>query len=472
MREAAIRALIRHVLCAGAWGVTLAVVGNGWVKAQDEPFAVPTPGDRPAFEKADSVVGEEPGEQPPWSLTNLWDYDERRSLSEAGRNPLVERNWRVSASTVQSFVVNPSSPKDHFNGPVTWTDRANEYQLNQQWIYVERTTDTSRGDFDLGCRIDFLYGTNYRWTTSAGLEDLWNINVAESFYGLSMPQAYVETAWRDVKVKWGHFISPIGYFTVDTTQNFFFTLPYTYQYGEAFTHWGALATWTVNDQLVVGSGVTRGWDNFNGAGSGSHGVGWLGTAAYTFESKASIAYVGMASNEFNNQLNPRPNYSTRYLQSLVYSTPVVDKLNYVIQTDFATQGNTFDFSGARQIGTSRWYGINQYLFYIQNEKLAWGLNFEWFRDQGGYRVGTLLPTLTYPTSKARGLASDRYGYVGNFYQLTFGPKWTPTKSLFIRPNVRFDWFDGIASNPGSLQPFGNGNRKNQVLIGADVGLLY
>jgi hypothetical protein len=34
--------------------------------------------------------------------------------------------------------------------------------------------------------------------------------------------------------------------------------------------------------------------------------------------------------------------------------------------------------------------------------------------------------------------------------------------------VRFDWFDGVAANPGSLQPFGNGQRKNQMLIGADL----
>lgn len=463
---------LQRSLRAAVWCCVLILCGPTPTLAQDGSLWVPTPGDRPAFEKADELVGEEPGEQPPWSLTNLWDYDERRSLSEAGRNPLIERRWRVSGNTVQSFVFNMSSPKDRFNGPTTWTDRANEYQLNQQWIYVERTTDTSEQDWDLGGRVDLLYGTNYRWTTSAGFEDTWHINVGQSFYGVALPQAYFETAWRDVKVKWGHFISPIGYFTVDTTQNFFFTLPYTYQYGEAFTHWGALATWTVDDEFVIGSGVTRGWDNLNGAGSGSHGVGWLGTATYTFENKASIAYVGMVSNEFNNQLNPKPNYSTRYLQSVVFSTPITDKLNYVAQTDFGTQGNTYDFSGTRQIGRARWYGLNQYLFYIQNEKWAWGINFEWFRDEGGFRVGTLLPTLSDPTSKVRGLPSNRYGYIGNFYQLTFGPKWTPTKSLFVRPNVKFDWFDGTAANVGALQPFGNGQRVNQILIGADLGILY
>jgi len=34
--------------------------------------------------------------------------------------------------------------------PVTWTDRSNEYQLNQAWLYLERATDTTKQDFDLG----------------------------------------------------------------------------------------------------------------------------------------------------------------------------------------------------------------------------------------------------------------------------------------------------------------------------------
>jgi hypothetical protein len=434
--------------------------------------AVPFPGDRAAFEQPGAFVEDDPDDLPAWSLTDLWEYDERRSQREAGTNPLVERNWRIGGSTVQSFVVNVSSPRDRFNGPVTWTDRSNDYQLNQQWIYVERMTDTSQQEFDLGGRIDFNYGTNYRWETSAGLEDTWKVNTNRAFYGISMPQAYIETAYNDVKVKWGHFISPVGYFTVDTTKNFFNTIPYTFEYGEAFTHWGALATWKVDDQLVIGGGVTRGWDNFNGAGTGSRGVGGIWTATYTFENRASIAYVGMISNEFTNHMAPVPNYSARYLQSLVLSIPLTDQLSYVAQTNFGTQGNAYDHSDTRRIGRANWYGLNQYLFYTISRRWTWGINFEWFRDEEGYRVGNQLPTASDPSSMVRGLPSNRFGYIGNFYQVTVGPKWTPTKNLFVRPNLRCDWFSGTAANPGGLKPFDDGLRNNQLIVGCDVGLVY
>ncbi len=436
-------------------------------------YEVPTPGDRPAFEKSDSLVGFEPGEQPQrWTITNLWDLDERRSRAEAGTNPLLERRWRISANTVQSFVGNPKGPNDMFNGPTTWTDRSNDYQLNQQWVYVERATDTTYDSFDIGGRIDFNYGTNYRWQTSAGLEDRWVVNVTNAFYGIAMPQAYIETAYETLKVKWGHFISPIGYSTIDTTQNFFFTIPYTLQYGEPFTHWGALATWAVNEELTLGSGITRGWNNFNGAGTGSQGIGWVGTASWVFGNDASLAWVGMVSNEFDNQPGFSPQYSTRYVQSLVFSLPLADRWNYVAQTDFGTQSEAYDASGTRAIGTARWYGINQYLFFAQNQYVTWGANFEWFRDEGGFRVGALLPTATDSTSLVRGLPTNRFGYIGNFFQFTFGPKFTPCDCLFIRPNARFDWFNGTAANPGHLQPFNDGKDKWQCLLGVDVGILY
>jgi hypothetical protein len=106
----------------------------------------------------------------------------------------------------------------------------------------------------------------------------------------------------------------------------------------------------------------------------------------------------MVSNEFTNRMAPMPNYSTRYLQSLVLSVPLTDQLNYVAQSNFGTQGNTYDHSGTRKIGRSNWYGLNQYLYYTISPRWTWGINFEWFRDEEGYRVGNQLPTQSDPSS--------------------------------------------------------------------------
>jgi Putative beta-barrel porin-2, OmpL-like. bbp2 len=367
----------------------------------------------------------------------------------------------VAGWTAQGFTWNPDRPSDNFNGPVTWSDRANEYQLNQQWLYMQRATNTDGSGWDLGGRVDMLYGTDFRFTTAAGLEDNWN---NRAFYGLAMPQLFAEVAYNDLKVKMGHFLSPVGYFAVPTTANFFNTLPYTFQYGEPFTHTGMLATYNATDNFVIGSGLTRGWDNFDN--SGNPHLGYLGTATWTGAKGNSLALVIVWSNEPNQNLD----FTSRYLHTLVYSTPLTENLTYVGQSDFGTQTNALVNGKSAQ-----WYGLNQYLLLKRSNSMTWGLGFEWFRDEDGFRVGQLLPSIGSPN--ARGVTYNNNnlagGFAGNFYQITLGPQWRPggNANLMIRPNMRWDWYQGKHNATGQL-PYDNGTDHNQWIWGTDVVLSW
>lgn len=403
---------------------------------------------------------EAPPPPAPWSLTDLFDDAE-------GHNWLKDNQWKIGGNIDQSFTGNFSSPRDRFNGPVTWTDRSNEYQLNQFWLYFERATDTTKKDFDIGGRFDGFFGSNSRFDTETGLENNnFGFNARHAFYGFALPQFYLETAYKKLKIKWGHFISPVGYFTVDMTQNFFNTLPYTFQYGEPFTHTGAVATYSMNEHWTLGGGVVRGWDNFDSSGVGTSNLAPIIQATYTWDDKSSLYYFGIYSNESN---LVGTDVSPRWLQTVVYSKPLSDKLNYVAQTDFGVQTNTNNSTGG---GTSKWYGLNQYLFYVQNEKWTWGINGEWFRDENGFRVGGFLPVnpSTPLNSAIRGLPTTRTGHVGNFFQTTMGPKWQFHRNMFLRPNVRLDWFNGVATT-GHL-PFGDGNKNFQAILATDLAILF
>ena len=70
----------------------------------------------------------------------------------------------------QGFTINPDDPNDRFNGPLTFNDRSNEYQLNQLYFAFENIVDRCGCDWDLGGRVDLLYGTDYFFTQAAGLE--------------------------------------------------------------------------------------------------------------------------------------------------------------------------------------------------------------------------------------------------------------------------------------------------------------
>src|SRR5205807_3376695 len=120
-----------------------------------------------------------------------------------------DSQWSMNGWLDQSFVWNPYSPQDHFNGPVTWTDRSNEYQMNELWLGGGRTTKTDGCGWDFGGRVDAFYGTNYRWDTSAGFETHWGNG---AFYGAAVPNAYLEAAYNNWTVKAGRFVSPVGYY--------------------------------------------------------------------------------------------------------------------------------------------------------------------------------------------------------------------------------------------------------------------
>ena len=396
----------------------------------------------------------------PIGLTDLFD-------DECGNNHFKDKGWKLGGNLAQSYTQNFNNPANRYNGPVTWTDQSNQYQLNQFWLYAEKATDTSKKDWDFGGRVDALYGTNARLTTESGLETP-RLD-GPGTYGLALPQFYFETAYKKLKIKTGHFISPIGYFTVDTTQNFFNTIPYTYQWGEPFTHTGSMATYQFTDNFVASSGVIHGWDNFDG--HNGH-LGYLGTWSYTFKDKSNLAQVIVLTQE----PNAVSQFTQRYYQSLVYTKPINDKWTYVGQTDFGTQRNA-TVEGKR----ANWYGVNQYAYYKFNDKWTFGANFEWWRDEEGYRVASFLPGnapsgITGPPNGV-GAAVLPGGYAGNFFQTTIGPRWYPTgkPNFFIRPNFRYDWYSGAFDtnvNPGGVKPYGDGNKSNQALFVTDVCILF
>ena len=349
------------------------------------------------------------------------------------------------------FIWNTTNPADRFNGPVTFTDRSNTAQMNQLYLFGEMATDTGGYGWDFGGRIDLLYGSDARFTQAGGLET-WNTN---RFYGLALPQCYGEVAYNDLKVKIGHFYAPVGYEVVTAPGNFFPSVPYTFQYGEAFTMTGFIANWQANEDVNIGLGGYNGWDNFTPAGNPNYS-GVL-TYAENFQDGAAFAYSGTLGNE----PNAAGGFSNRYVQTLVYSRPLTgisDRLTYVGQTDFGYQNDALAAGG-----DAYWYGLNQYLFYTVSDCMSYAVRAEWFRDQNGFRVGGF--------QQPRGLPNNRSGYLGSFYEVTFGANYKYSANTVLRPYVRFDWFSGT-SPAANLLPFDSGFGNSQTLIGFDWITLF
>ena len=109
------------------------------------------------------------------------------------------------------------------------------------------------------------------------------------------------------------------------------------------------------------------------------------------------------------------------------------------------------------------YGLNQYFLYQINPKWAANFRFEWLRDDDGARIAG-------PGNIPGVRAWNGVGFAGSFYALTCGVTWRPTLNWMVRPEIRWDWYDGLPGPRGL--PFDNGSDDDQFLFAVDVIFLF
>ncbi len=339
----------------------------------------------------------------------------------------------------QGVTINPRNPRNRSNLPVTFNDRANDYQMNQLYLAAERAVRDD--DWSVGGRLDLLYGTDHRFTMARGLEvnrDLsprWN----REEYGLAMPQLYMEAfapVGTGLNVKLGHFYTILGYEAVPAPENFFYSHAYTMQYGEPFTHTGVLAATDVG-RLKLQAGLTRGWNNWE---NNHDELGFLGGVGWTsYDERTSLAFAIHAGREEAVLL---PGTTSRTTYSLVFAHNLYGPWSCVLQHDLGVDRRALpDGSDAT------WYGLNMYLFREITEHWKFGYRFEWFRDDDGTRVITGLPA--------------------DYYQMSWGLNYAPSDRLRIRPSLRWDW-----TGTRGARPFIDGTRDDQLILDCDVLIMF
>ncbi len=320
----------------------------------------------------------------------------------------------------QGITLNGYNPLNRFNGPVTFNDRSNEYQMNQFYIYAERKADPSQQGWDWGGRVDLLYGTDYRFTTARGLED--GINSGARFYGLAIPQFYLDLAKEDLTIRAGHFYTLLGYESVPAPNNFFYTHSYTCQYALPFTHTGVLGIHKLSENWTVTAGVHRGWDRFSdGDTSLLAGINWTSCDQRTTGALAVTS--GRESSDDN----------TRTVYDLYVTRKIGEKFTYVFEHSLGTESN-----GAGQGRDANWYSLVNFLFYKLNDRWQLGVRCEWFGDEEAY---------AYSASAIRPVRGDRFrvsaragrGAPLRLGELSLGVIYRPNQNFTFRSEVRWDW---------------------------------
>ena len=299
----------------------------------------------------------------------------------------------------------------HSNATSLFNSRPDNYQLHQAWLWAERSIDTSCG-FDIGGRIDYVYGTDGPDTQAFGIANgHWDENWDHgNDYGNAIPQLYLEAGYGDWSVKVGHFYTIIGWEVVTAPDNFFYSHAYTMYNSEPFTHTGALATLSVSSDLELYGGYVFGWDS----GFEDNGDAFLGGASLAVSDDISLIYATVAGRFADN----RTTSEQGYMHSIVADVALTDNLQYIFQSDYL---DTEDYLSN---GVRNTIGINQYLIYTLSDCIAAGGRFEWYNQQG-----------VYPRQ------NPNFNNETDIYALTLGVNVKPHANVIIRPEVRWDWDD-------------------------------
>lgn len=377
----------------------------------------------------------------------------------------IERSpVRIYGWIQNSYTGNPSNPANGLNFGVTPNDLANQWMGNQYYLIFEQPLEqVDRVNF--GFRFDNLFGNDWQFTHMHGLFD--NTFRLNSVAGYDPAQFYANVHLPiltdgGLDVRGGRWYTIAGYEGVPALSRSLLSVPYMFNYGQPFTHFGVLTTLNVSERFKLFNGAVNGWDRFINR---NYNWGYLG--GFSWDSKDERTHLAFTCvwgpNQFPNFLPvdtqlfptgyvnipslaglPNPGYARndRTLFTTVLSRQWSNELLQVFEFDVGWERAIPGLGSNGQNGlpaSDQWYGIGTWFLYQVSEPLALVWRSEWFRNVAGSRTG--LP--------------------GDFYEVTLGMVIKPMPRVWFRPEVRLDW-----AHPN--RPFDNGNSNRQVTIACDL----
>jgi len=352
----------------------------------------------------DPCAEEEKEEAPePWALMRVL-------KGTCFGDQLEKRRIEISGWTQGNYT---ASTANRSNYPVTFNDRADFWQMNQNFLRVDRSIDTSKKEFQLGGRTEWILpGTDARFTPARNLFD-----DQTGDYRIDLYQAYIDAFMPNLgpqgtTVRLGKFSSHCGYELVQGPETPFLSRSYLFQY-DPFTHTGVWAITPLNDTWTMSHGVALGSDNFIGAPARPTYLGQLKWAPP--EGKTNVLLNAVVTDP---TFDVGENFAFYNYYNMVVTRTVTEKFSTAFDAGFAHMDGVPGVSGA-----ATWYGAAMYGFYKLSDKVTLQGRQELFEDNDGVRTG----------------------FSGLYSGTTLGFVYTPVRSLLLRPSVRYD--HNFDSNP-------------------------
>jgi hypothetical protein len=164
--------------------------------------------------------------------------------------------WINVGANISSSTVKPGG-----NSPAAYAYNPDEVTLDQFVWYWDRFPDTVQKDhLDWGMRLSAIYGTNYRYTTSYGM-DSWQYLTRNRANGYDFPMLWLELfdpfVMEGLQLRFGRFISVPDIEAQLAPNNYMYSHSMTYAF-DNYTNTGLIASLAVTPRFFLQVGVTDG----------------------------------------------------------------------------------------------------------------------------------------------------------------------------------------------------------------------
>jgi len=396
-----------------------------------------------APEATSAAVAPAPAAEP--TLTLLMSALDKLGLAK----PLSKFGINIYGYIEGGFMHDFSAPHKGGATFIGYNNFKNSGVLDKADLTIERTVDPTKKQFDLGFRLEGIYGADADLIHSNGMS-----TKQKGHYQGDLLQAYLDVALPNmpVRIRMGKWIELAGfeqysaniYGAFGDPSRALYSYSYQFMYAEPGTQSGALVTYVLNPQWTFDAGITRGWNQSTRDSNGASD--FLGRVTFMPSDKTTIIFVMTEGPEFpagvGSNLPSGDNKHWWTALDLVATQKINDKLDLGLGLDYV---ETPRIPGLKD-GAKAWGGVAGYASYALDPHFTLNTRLEWYNDSAnGFSTGAPVGA--------------------NYYEGTVGvaikpfPKNKILSNLLFRPEVRYDY---------SNQPVFNSSDHNQWTFSVDT----
>lgn len=354
-----------------------------------------------------------------------------RAAAAAAPPPVTFFN-DVTANAFVSFAYtyNTNRPTDRLNSFRVFDQNENTFDVDVAELVLQKPVAKAG---DAGFRIDLTVGGAIPQKTQS-----FGLSVGQSADLQQALLSYIAPVGGGLRLDFGKFVTHMGYELIEGYDGFNdnYSRSFLFNYAIPLTHTGVKASYALSSKVSATLMAVNGWDNVRDNNSGKSVGAQLALTP--------VAPLAVYLNYLGGPEKTDTSGFARSVFDVVATYKLTSALTLGLNGDYGSESHASVLVSGK---TAVWKGVAGYAHYDVTARLGLALRTESFRDEGGTRLGTGVPTTVSGT--------------------TLTPSYRFTDRFLVRGDVRFDSAnqDIYVRRSGEL-------RSHQTTVAANVIFVY